>query len=579
MPERQLTPPYPKLRLDQLPHGLLPIVFHLYCTPLCSPGEIAGFLNATLTSCYELLRELTKTGWVRTHYFGWSKSRAQRYWLSRPTVEALIDAKIVRGYGWYSERRMRSLIRRFSVLESCYSVAADPEITRRLGAFAEFLWLPDLRWDAAVRYERGWVELTWSGEWESAKHLRCRMESYWRAIKVRTDNDTTLPILPSITVFVVPDAWQVQVVSKCLEWVPTAYGVLIYQVDQKKWHPYRDTVHDQASWLDVPAINSVLGLRQRFADVEKLLADTDLLDCDSILIGKLQSQSEQWPGALRNHLKDLTNDNSKRVAEKLQWLENRGLVRTVAVQKEDPKQADREVRPHWCPTEKTLVQAARRDRVEPSVPKGRVGQYGNDDWYAKHWMRHEIGLMRLIAGFRRAEFEIASGWRGMEDFGESGQLSPDAMVREPDEDVLGIGPVAGKWFYVEYELSAQSAARWERKIRAYWNPRRRFPGMSVMCVCRNERAEETLHGQWVLKADEHTHTSRPGKLITTTVGRLKRYGPMDQSVWRDNEGPCSVPSYRAVEDAFVALCNAYADQYRRHNDYRPTSFATPGAKP
>ena len=550
------------LSLDQLSSKLLEIVLQLYFTPLASAGELAAFLYVGEASCYALLNELMEKGWMRAESFGWTKDVANRCWLSRPAVEALIRAGRVSGYGWYGKARMESLIRRFSVLEHCYSVAVDPEIIQRLGKFEQFVWLPDLHVDAAVRYEHGWVDLTWSGQWESPERLRRRMGDYWEAIKKRTDSDASMDTLPSVSVFVVPDGWQAELVASSLRWVNPAYGVLIYQVDEKRWNRYHDAVYDQATWPDVAAVNSVLGRRQRFANVEKLLEEQSLLDSKSILIAKVRSLLEQWPGVLVSQVKIMAHDSHQRVESALSRLKEREFARTLEGRMKDPREGGR-ARHQWFPTENTLDQAARRDRVEPSVPRGRVGQYGDDDWYKDHWMRHERGLIRLVTGFCREGFEVASGWRGVENFGQSGQLSPDAMVREPDGFVPGPECVKGKWHYLEYELSAQSASRLERKIRAYWHPLRRFPGLPVLFVCRNESSEETLHGQWSMKADEHTHShsSHPGKLITTTVERLMRYGPVHPSVWRDSEGPYRLPAYRALEDAFLAIINALADEY------------------
>ena len=78
-------------------------------------------------------------------------------------------------------------------------------------------------------------------------------------------------------------------------------------------------------------------------------------------------------------------------------------------------------------------------------------------------------------------------------------------------------PYGEGWHYVEYERSARNFDKIAKKLRGYGSKRRRdrYP---VVLVCWNEAAETRFQAQG---------QDLGIALITTTIERLDKYGPLE----------------------------------------------------
>ena len=406
-------------------------VMSLYLAPFLDAQQIAATGHRSKTADYPTLDLLETKGLVEKARIGQSSSPADRYWLSRPVLNALAFQKKVPGPGWYGRRRMPWLVERFTVLERIYRAVLDPSCTDSMGPFEGFIWLPDLPFDAIAFYENGWAAITWSGIWENYDRLEDRIGSFLSRLWQRTGTTARTGPYPSALIFVVPDAWQAHMVDRVCRLAGFVCAVLVYNVDEKCW-TRRGNIRKGAVEPDVEAIESVISRQERYANIWSLLNSQDLQRFKSVLMNKTVEALEEWPGSQKSQIAIFADDNSKRVGEVLPPLEELGYARALPIVKATKQVRRQASEIRWFAGYKVMERAAKRDRVPVSVPEGRVGQYGSDDRYVSHWLRHESGLLRLVTACRRNGLRVASGWRVIQNLGQQGQLSSDALVLSGD---------------------------------------------------------------------------------------------------------------------------------------------------
>ncbi|MCY4557260.1 MAG: hypothetical protein OXF79_12965 [Chloroflexi bacterium] len=166
---------------------------------------------------------------------------------------------------------------------------------------------------------------------------------------------------------------------------------------------------------------------------------------------------------------------------------------------------------------------ATMDRTEPVNVWTRLEI---DRWNdLKKVAKHEHGVLDLVAEFMASGCPIAPGWPIGENFGDEGGIKPDAAVYLPS------GPFGAGWYYIEYELSARSFKRIQRKLRGY-HSKRRSDHWPLLVVCATERAEK--HFQ---QAAFETGVD----IATTTVARLRKLGAVGNTeCWMLGGQPASL---------------------------------------
>ena len=472
-------------------HGLLPVsrraanlgvlLAHL---PLASAGDLAGLDGGRVEGIYAKLWELNRGGYVDRCVVGWSRPRVARWWLT----PAGVDGMGISGVTWQEEWGRCNLLDRLPMVEWFYKAAAT---VKGYGRMAAFQWLNGMSFDAAVRYERGWVALYWSGLWQGEVVIRKRLERLGYDIYRTGLLDAS--VWPGMLCFVVVDQWQRELVYRAakkaglLEHV----GVMVVADESRDgvWDggPSRGFVYQAFDGREVGA--------WPFADrVVSSLWGT----AGGCLAGRMFDCVAEWPGmGLKTGKAYLAEGKgSRRSGKALKDLVDHGLVGVE----------DGYGRPRYWVSPKGIDVLRRRDRM------GYV--FTNDKAQAWSWLRrpklksHEDGVMDLMGGFMSAGLPVAAGWRSWEPLGGGGGIAPDGMV------YLHHSPYGEGWHYVEYERTARGEGRVKRKLRGYGSAKRqdRWP---LLVVARDGVAE---------RAFNEVGRENGLLMLTTDLDRLREYG-------------------------------------------------------
>ena len=143
--------------------------------------------------------------------------RVARWRLIDPWPERL-DAPMHQDWG------LAYLLQRFPLVETFYPAAnrlqddSTDDQKQGMGKLIQFKWFQGAPWDAAVRYEKGWAAIFFSGILETEAHLRDRMvrlgpELMECTLTTAAYSDNVWA-WPGLLVFVVPDQWQRELVKR-----------------------------------------------------------------------------------------------------------------------------------------------------------------------------------------------------------------------------------------------------------------------------------------------------------------------------------------------------------------------------
>ena len=417
--------------------------------PLASTYDIADMCADEYKPCHDTLRSLENKGLVGGMDAGYSLRRQHRYWNNDRSAGRTSEDPQPK-----QPKLVHSLMQRITLMESVYftiglALADTPKRQLR-----EFHWHFDRAVDATIRFNDGWTAFKWSGIWQSQKLLTEYLEHLddnLRAWKPDRDQPS-----PGRICFVVPDAWQAELVRRVVAEVGLSKRCLIfnantqqiegdYDLSQSRRRPPQP---DLARWNRTP---------DRLDHIMRRLMERG----DARALIRCLSTIEQWPGVPRSALKDLTRMNGKSVTTSLTTLGEMDLIRQMAHGGSIADDA-------W------LSIAAQRDRVWSGRP-GVESEILQDQ--LRRTPKHEIGLMKLVGWFAAAGCPVAPGWRFRDVMGESGQTAPDAMI------YIENSPFGPTWFYLEYELSAKSASKCTAKMHGYRSPQR-GDDYPVLVVCR-----------------------------------------------------------------------------------------------
>ena len=471
--------------------GLLAVLLgHM---PLACASDLSAVNGARLEGVYAKLRELERGGFADMAVMGWTRHRVARWWLTESGVRGMG----VLGSTWHEEWGRCGLLDRLPMVESFYRLLPFIKSYGRLRAFQ---WLTGLSFDAAARFERGWVALYWSGLWQSEATLKKRFEHLGRDLVKNGLLDAS--VWPGMLCFVVNDEWQRELVYRAAKKAGLIQHVAVLSLT--------DDSRDGA-WEGGVSRGFVF---QAFdgGEVGGWPFDRRLeaLPWGSVggqLSGRMLDCVAEWPGMSMRVGKSLFRETSgtRRASHGVRDLVARGLV---DIEKSTSH-------PRYSVSARGVDVLRRRDRMSYA--------HTNNKSQAWSWLRrprlqsHEDGVMGLVSEFLMAGLPVAAGWRSWEPLGGGGGIAPDAMVR------LDHSPYGPGWHYVEYERSARGQVRVSRKLRGYSSPRRqdRWP---LLVVARDAAAEDVF-----------SQIGAEGQLLmaTTTLERLGASGAVGNlDCWR-----------------------------------------------
>ena len=422
--------------------------------PLASGQNLDRFYREDVIARNRILAVLKLDGLVGGMDAGVTHRRRPRYWT--------VDRSRGRNRENPAPRHptlVHALLTHLALVESTYLIieAALRQNPRRT--------LQDLQWrfepaiDVIARFNDGWLGFKWSGIWQGLAPLVRQMRGLVDNLQA-WNRPGPLPF-PGKLCFVVPDLWQAELVRRAVN--TTAYEDMCL-------------IHVAGDGL-IDANFDLSGSRGRppRPDIGRWQRPPDRLD--SLMFQLMENENardplrfmttvEQWPGAVRPTVRNLTRLNGKAAAAAEALLVSLDLVWFTSA---GGFGAGRD----W------LSIAARRDLVWSGKPSRLFGREKVEKLQAGRYAKHEKGLSDLAGWFAAEGCPVANGWRFRDVMGKDGQLAPDAMI------YVNSSPFGPTWFYVEYELSANSDHRVGRKCNGYRSETRSddFP---VLVVCRQK---------------------------------------------------------------------------------------------
>ena len=462
--------------------------------PLATVPELANGFGISARWTYESLALLEERGQVESIEIAAAGRRSKRWW---PTG---------RGDHRHDESTMVRLMDNPLSLHWFYYILPMIRKGEKSGdqrELLEFSWFRRRAFDAAARFNDGWVAFIWSGFWQNRKALRYRFERFSEMVR---EEGSEARSWPSLFCFVAADRWQGRMVMDVAKEFGMDHSVCVCTVQEHLLFGDADYAPGEGrGWLLPPAGAVLVEGSSVKGGLERSLARWS----DSSHMLRLLMTIEEWPGITARMLAYYTRSAWSFVKEGLQRLLERGLIR--------------EVGKGFAASRSWLSAAARRDRVWQGTPGKMFSDSKLENLYVGRIAGHEMGLMRMMQFFAADGCTFASGWRCVDNMGRSGQIAPDAAVWIEE------GPFGRGWHYVEYELRIRQQSQVGAKLRGYL-ARLRSDRYPVLMVCR-PRMEQAFR-----EAGEGLD------MLITTV-REARAGPLvgrDGTVWRNRGEPVQV---------------------------------------
>ena len=445
----------PELALQGLSDGDLWALERLEHLPLASVMDLADCFGRGYTTCYKAFRRLEAAGVVggADVSVGWRRQR--RFWVVDSGAAGTLPGSMWR----HSPQLVTRLVENIGGVEAAYRLVAvavqDGEPERRL---QEFRWRreSDVPYDAAARFNDGWMVLLWSGVWQDRASLRSRLE------RMNWGPDPWgggANVRPGRYCFLVPDAWQAELVRRATREFGMSDISVVFCLSDRTVSGDFDLARSRG-WIAGTRNSEWVAA----SDLTDVLQSSLLSDDSGRILYRVMTTLEQWPGLNARAVSELSRLNWARVSAALERLEERGLVWRL-------DHGGYGLHESW------LAMAARRDRVWNGRPGKMFGRQQVQKLYAGRIGNHEKGLAALMGRFVQAGCPVAPGWRGVEPMGGVGQLAPDGMVQ------ISEGPFGAGWYYVEYELRARHPTTVGRKLRGY-QAELRSDRCPALVVCR-----------------------------------------------------------------------------------------------
>ena len=468
------------LGLSEGAKALMPSLVEL---PLCSASDVSGLVGGDVSGSYGLLWELHGSRLVDCQPLGATKSKVNRWWVT----EYGLDVMGLGGLVWQQLWTLSQVLDRLPSAEWFYQVALG---VKGLGEYKNFLWFTGISWDAAARYERGWVAFFWSGMLQVESRLRAVLGQL--AGNLRDHSVDGGSAWPSLIVFVACDEWQQELVVQVTRLFGLEEMVQVWCVADGSvrgvgkgtgwggWVFQDFEMREMGGWSWPDRLADSLWSQGYGGGSKRLLS----------LVGEWPELRSLYAGRL------FAGDGGSKYFHKLlrQLLDLRLVVRTGGHRGRYRLSS----RGYWV--------LASRDRVPNNVMlagvKGPVGAS------ARRLALHEDGVMDMVGRLNQGGLATCAGWRWWEGI-EGGAIVPDAMVYVSD------GPFGPGWHFLEYERYVRGVFRAERKLRGYLagDRRERWP---LLIVVWNEDVEKVFHG---------IGRSAGLLMLTATMERLRRYGP------------------------------------------------------
>ena len=466
--------------------------------PLAAADDMAGVIHRPVFGVLADLRKLRGAGLVESAQLGCTRPQRQRWWL---TNECLVVAGLG-GTTWHDEQARRRLLELIPLVEQFYASLGG---VTNLGRFLQFQWVDALSekgpsCDAGARFEYGWVPLFLCGPLLSESHLVDRLLRFPLDCQAMSVGDPQP--WPSRFCLVVMDQWAGEMAIRVLRDYGMERITSVRCVADGTVIEPMDTASSRG-W-----VYQAVKRRAGPGSWERSLETSPWSGSGGIEAARVLEAVGNWPGSHLRFLKALCQEghDENRVRQTCRRLAADGLI----LQAGDGRQG------RYFLTHQGLNLLANRDRVHPSDARTRTGL---SQWQevSKRTLQHKVskphedGLRDLLRPFVAKGCPVANGTRHTEHLGSQGGIAPDAML------YLTESPYGEGWHYVEYERSAQRRVKVSEKLRGYGSERRRdrYP---VVLACWDDEAEKEFQrqGQDLGLA-----------LITTTIKRLDKYGPLE----------------------------------------------------
>ena len=462
------------------------VIHTLLELPLASVQDLAAVMGSGTTALYRPLRRLREAGLVDSARLGCTLERSTRWFM---TDDALRGLGLL-GSSWHEGAARDRLLARLPSVEQFYRLVGS---LRGLGKFISFQWCDQLGFDAAARFEQGWVTLWWCGMLQTEGVVAERLEVLSRDLM-------SLPALgdspwPGMLCFVVNDRWERDLVSRVARRQVFSDMVSVWCVSDGLRSGATEFARSRG-WVYQPVLDRETG----GWTWEQRLRDSMWSGRRGVAVNRMWDAVLQWPGITARMCKQLLADGPEtRTAEwSLKQLLDAEKIKRV-------KSADGY---RYYVSSKGIDRLSRRDRV---AFKRYAGKAMAHSWLnSPDRRRHEEGLMDLVGRFLEHKLSVASGWRCSEHGVRGRGIDPDAAVR------LLQSPFGPGWHYIEYERSAQGKSQVSQKLGGYVS-KSRVDNWPVLFVCWNAAAERNF---WDAAADENV------RLLTTTIARLGEFGPV-----------------------------------------------------
>ena len=480
--------------------------------PLASARNLAAVMGREPAVLYPPLRNLQEAGLVDSAILGCTRERTAR-WCFTDKGRAQMGMEPI---SWHDEAHRCRLLERFPSLEWFYQVLGSVE---EMGRFQAFQWVEGLGFDAAAKFENGWIALFWSGYLQTEETIGYRLDRFSQDIN-ELNKIGEMPY-PSMFCYVVSDRWQATLVDRVTKIHRMDDMVSIWCVSDGTRTGTRDP-RPNRGWVHQPVALRNLGGWAWSKRVEASPWSKER----GVTVSRVLDVVAQWPGVTTSQCRQMLGEGpTGRGADVgLKTLREHGFVGRV--------QNGRATRYYLeGPGIHCLV---RRDRTKTTSYKRRV--LANSLFQKPRLQTHEEGVMSIIAQFAAAGVPVAPGWRSWEHLRDAA-IAPDALV------YLTETPLVPSWHYVEYERSARSLSRVEKKLAGYGS-RRRQNDWPLMVVCWNSEVESRFHDV-ALDYDI--------SMFTTNVKRMTEYGPMNNGqCWVMFDAPVVIGRLPEDEDGSVS---------------------------
>ena len=459
--------------------------------PLSSEKDLEGLIGVDQTLIGRRLGKLEEPGAVSYYKLGATKPMAKRFYATPEGRNYLQVPDAL----WSEDWALARLLELLPQVEWFYPAASS--FLGALGPLLRFRWFRGLSWDAAALFEKGWVAFFWSGIMEGEIHIRERFNRL--GLDLDEYNVRAGRCFPSVLCFVVSDAWQGELVMQVARSLSLDDRLQIWRVDDGSVSGIKEPGEGRGWVVQITGGGSVGGW-----PVADRVKRSFWSQQGGNTIYKLLDATYEWPG-----LSIGFGEHRLQQADGTGWASrhNSRIYKAGLVRRYKANGAFAYVLDN-----KGFDLLGRRDRRNLQRPRKNSRRSKGPE--ERGMERHERGLMNFITPFYDAGISATNGSRYWEHLGDAG-IAPDGLVW------LERGPLGPGWYYVEYELRARTLEQAIAKLWGYRSPSRRDT-RPLLLIARDERMEAVFQVVgWRMGI----------RMLTTTVGRLSRFSPLEQGCW------------------------------------------------